>query len=93
MLIVINDSPKKRTDKVRGVVGRYCWKIARDVWIWPRRTPMEQIIQELSQYSFEVRVQFFWKDSKSELGFDHRTFGVMGSRQTSNGLFNLEAEF
>jgi hypothetical protein len=92
MLIVINDSPKVWSSKVRAVIGRYCWKVARDVWVWPKSSIRHEIICELEIYSKQVRVLFIWKDGKKPMGFEHTSFGAMKRRQTSEGLFNHKAE-
>ena len=36
MIVIINDCLKEKSDRARAIIGRYCWRIAKDVWVWPK---------------------------------------------------------
>jgi hypothetical protein len=88
MLVVFNDSPKHLSKQVRGIIGRYCWKIGRDLWIWRKPSIKDDIIKCLEEIDPEIRILFIWKDSKKPLGFQVQVFGDLKARQTHDGLFN-----
>ena len=88
MLVIINDCLKEKSDKARAVIGRYCWKIARDVWVWPKNSMRENILQELRKANGDFRVVFIWPDRRRPLGFQSYVFGDLKSRQTDEGVFN-----
>jgi hypothetical protein len=91
MIIFINDSPKKHSKQARAIIGRYCWRIARDVWIWRRSSIRNEIEQCLKDCIDPIRVIAIWKDSNSELGFSFKQYGELSSRQTHFGIFNCKA--
>jgi hypothetical protein len=93
MLVVFNDSPKEYSKLARGIIGRYCWRIARDLWIWPTSGLRFDIIKDLEQCNDPLRILFFWKDNRKELGFDFYVFGELLARQSKIGLFNHLSEF
>lgn len=93
MLVIFNDSPKKYSKQVRALVGRYCWKIARDVWVWPQASIRYDILKSLRECSEPMRIIFVWKDSTAELGYRFKTAGNMHSRQNEFGLFNHKSKF
>ena len=88
MLVIINDGLKENSDKARAVIGRYCWRIAMDVWVWPKNGIREDILQELKKLSGEIRVVFVWSDSSHHLGFRSCILSNLKTRQTAEGLFN-----
>ena len=88
MIVIINDCLKEKSDKVRSVVGRYCWRIARDVWVWPKNGVRVEILKELEKINEDFRVVFIWSDSSHHLGFRSHVFGDLKSRQTNEGIFN-----
>jgi hypothetical protein len=92
MLIVYNDSPAVYSKQVRGIIGRYCWKIARDIWIWPQASIKTEIQEDLKQCKDTIRVIFVWKNNQCELGFELTVFGNMPSRQSIYDLFNHLSE-
>ena len=93
MLVIYNDSPKNKSKIVRAVVGRYCWKISRDLWIWPKAAIRFEIENEVSINKESLRVILVWKDSKSELGYRYKFIGDSNSRQNKFGLFNHFKKF
>ena len=88
MIVIINDALKQKSDKARAVIGRYCWRIARDVWVWPKNAVREEILTELGKINADFRVVFIWSDSSHHLGFRSFVFGDLKSRQTQEGIFN-----
>jgi len=93
MLVIYNDSHKNLSKEVRGIVGRYCWKISRDLWIWPKASIRFEIENELKNCYNSLRVIFLWKDSSSELGYRYKLIGGLKSRQNKFGLFNHFKKF
>ena len=93
MIVIINDSPKEKGKRIRGIIGRYCWKVSRDVWVWSKASMRTEIKNELLKYDDKMRVIFIWKESRSELGFNFEMVGNLNSRSTKFGLFNHLAEF
>ncbi len=69
MLVIFNDSPKNRSKLVRGIVGRYCWKISRDLWIWPKKSIKDDIIESFKKSNQDIRVLFLYKDTTNVHGF------------------------
>ena len=88
MLVIINDCLKQKSDKARAIIGRYCWRIAMDVWVWPKNGIRENILKELQKVNADFRVVFIWSDSTHHLGFRSYVFGDLKSRQTDEGIFN-----
>lgn len=88
MIVIINDCLKEKSDKARAIIGRYCWRIARDVWVWPKNGIREEILEELKKADADFRVVFIWSDSNYHLGFRSYVFGELESRQTKEGIFN-----
>ena len=88
MIVIINDALKEKSDKARGVIGRYCWRVAMDVWVWPKNGIREEIIKELEKINAKFRVVFIWSDATHHLGFRSYVFGDLKSRQTDEGIFN-----
>ena len=88
MLVIINDCLKEKSDKARAIIGRYCWRIARDVWVWPKNGIRKDILQELKKVNMDFRVVFIWSDAGHHLGFRSYLFGNLKSRQTNEGVFN-----
>lgn len=93
MLVIYNDSPKKHSKEVRGIVGRYCWKIARDLWIWPKASIRFEIENELKLSENKLRIVFLWRDNKSELGYRFKFIGGLKSRHNKFGFFNHLEKF
>jgi hypothetical protein len=93
MIIFINDSPKKFSRQARAIIGRYCWKVARDVWIWTSSGIRYEIENELLNCQDPIRVIAIWKDSKSEVGFSFKLYGEMKGRLNQLGIFNHKAPF
>ncbi|MFZ3228999.1 MAG: hypothetical protein WA160_02250 [Pseudobdellovibrio sp.] len=92
MIVIINDSLKLKSLKVRPIIGRYAWRIAKDVWIWPKPIVREEIIKELEDITLDITVIFIWTNKKSEFGYDLHIHGNATSRQTSLGFFNFLSE-
>ncbi len=88
MIVIINDGLKEKSDKARAIIGRYCWRIAKDVWVWPKNGIREDIINELKQTNLDFRVVFIWSNATHHLGFSSYVFGELKSRQTDEGIFN-----
>lgn len=88
MIVIINDCLKEKSDRARAIIGRYCWRIARDVWVWPKNGIREEILKELKKVNTDFRVVFIWSDSTHHLGFSSCVFGELKSRQTDEGIFN-----
>lgn len=88
MIVIINDYLKEKSDKSRAIIGRYCWRIAKDVWVWPKNGIKGEILKELEKINMDVRVVFIWSDSSHHLGFRSYVFGELKSRQTNEGIFN-----
>ena len=88
MIVIINDCLKAKSDKARAVIGRYCWRIAKDVWVWPKNGVRDEILKELKKVNADFRVVFIWSDSTYYLGFRSYVFGELKSRQTDEGIFN-----
>ena len=88
MIVIINDCLKEKSDEARAIIGRYCWRIARDVWVWPKNGIRENIINELKKTNLDFRVVFIWSNSSHHLGFCSYVFGELKSRQTDEGIFN-----
>ena len=88
MIVIINDGLKVKSDKARAIIGRYCWRIAKDVWVWPKNGIREEILKELKKANADFRVVFIWSDSTYYLGFRSYVFGELNSRQTDEGIFN-----
>ena len=88
MIVVINDGLKVKSDKARAIIGRYCWRVGKDVWVWPKNGIREEILKELKKTNADLRVVFIWSDSTYYLGFRSYVFGELKSRQTDEGIFN-----
>ncbi len=88
MIVIINDSPKILSKKIRPIIGRYAWRIGRDVWIWPTKSVRQDILQELKSHAEGLRVIFVWPDKSKELGYDFFIHGDATHRQSELGLFN-----
>ena len=88
MIVIINDCLKEKSDKSRAIIGRYCWRISKDVWVWPKNGIREEIINEFKKTNADFRVVFIWSDSTHHLGFRSYVFGELNSRQTDEGIFN-----
>ncbi len=88
MIVIINDALKEKSHKARGIIGRYCWRIAMDVWVWPKNGIREDILKELRKNNEDFRVVFIWSDGTHHLGFRSYVFGDLKSRQTDEGIFN-----
>ena len=93
MIIIINDSLKDNSKKIRAIIGRYTWRVARDVWIWPKQSIRTDILNELKNYQAGVRILFLWPDSNMEFGYNFHIHGQAKHRQTEHGLFNHLSEF
>ncbi len=92
MLVIINDSPKDHSRHVRAIIGRYLWKVGRDIWVWSDASMRFQVIQEISKYDRDIRVVIIWKCSQEIMGFAVEFVGNMVPLRTENGLFqHLEA--
>ena len=88
MVVIINDCLKEKSDKARAVIGRYCWRIAKDVWVWQKDGIREDIVKELRKIDADFRVVFIWSDRTHHLGFRSFVFGDLKSRHTDEGIFN-----
>jgi hypothetical protein len=93
LLVIINDSLKENSKKVRAIVGRYAWRVSRDVWIWPKQSLKYDILEELKAHQDGVRVLFIWPSKKMEFGYELIIHGQAKHRQTEYGLFNHLSEF
>lgn len=93
MLIVINDSLKENSKKIRAIIGRYTWRVSRDVWIWPKQSIRNDILLELKSHQAGIRVLFMWPNKNTEFGYEFFVHGEAKHRQTENGLFNHLSEF
>jgi hypothetical protein len=88
MLIIINDSPKIFSKKVRAIIGRYAWRVSRDVWIWPKISIRLNVIDELEQHKEKISIIFLWPDKNTEFGFSHYVHGNFANCHTEHGFFN-----
>ena len=70
MIIVINHTPKLKSSVIRGLIGRYLWRVGRDIWIWPKASIRYNVWEQLDKLDFPIAVEFYWK-SKNYLGFKY----------------------
>jgi hypothetical protein len=88
MLVVINSSKKLHRAKVRGIIGRYCWRLARDVWIWPKASIPYDLEKEIEESRASYTVIFIWRDNSSLTGLGVRILGA-SNRYTEENLFRV----
>lgn len=90
MLVALNFTEKSGSGRIRGILGRYLWRVGRDVWIWPYSSIMDDVIEELDRHSKYGSVVFYWKRSTKNTGFESRVFGSHPSPVTDFGLFDFK---
>ncbi len=93
MLVIINDSLKVNSKKIRAIIGRYAWRVSRDVWIWPKQGIKNDILEELKIHENGIRILFLWPNRNMEFGYEFYIHGNANQRQTEMGLFNHLSEF
>ena len=91
MLVAFNDSPKSLSRHIRPAIGRYMWRIDRDLWVWRDASLRHDVISEIEKLGNEVRVILIWKASQSELGYEFQILGALKPRHNKYGwmLHNL----
>ena len=92
MIIAINETPGRMRHLARGVIGRYMWRVGRDVWIWSDVSLRHHLIPVLTKLQIERKLIIIsWKNSKQAVGYESISIGEgsEGSRD-ENGWINLE---
>lgn len=88
MIVVINNTPGTVSVKIRAILGRYLWRISRDVWVWPKSSIRYDLIRAVEELKPKISIILIWNEKRTYLRFNFKIFGELKERQGNLGLFN-----